>query len=315
MKTETKKSKWMGIVAIGLAVILSGGAFALSAKALGWFDKHPKEPAATLEALTFEETAYGTYSVSLKDYEATEIVVPSKFSGKAVTEIGGSELSGMMLVQQFLQGTPTQESVKTVLDQVAATGGLEKLSGLNENGFACATKLEKVTLPNSIKKIGSSAFMGCYALKEINIPDSVVEIGHFAWMGAFGLREITFPESVKRIGSNVCFAAFGLEKVTLSKNIEHLTGSAFQYCTSLTKIEIPAGVKEIQGVAFANCTSLAEIILPETLEGIEADAFQNCTALKTVYNLSKLEIVAGADTYGGVAKNATNVYTELPAKE
>ena len=77
-------------VAIGLAVVMSLGALVIAGKAMGWFEKASEEPQETLEALNFEETAYGTYAVSLKDYDAEEVVIPEEYEGKKVTEIQGN---------------------------------------------------------------------------------------------------------------------------------------------------------------------------------------------------------------------------------
>ena len=42
-------------------------------------------------------------------------------------------------------------------------------------------EIKKVTIPESVTKIGEAAFTGCTSLTSINIPDSVTEIERFAF--------------------------------------------------------------------------------------------------------------------------------------
>ena len=42
------------------------------------------------------------------------------------------------------------------------------------------TKIESITIPNSVEKIGAFAFSNCTSLKSITIPNSVKKIGLYA---------------------------------------------------------------------------------------------------------------------------------------
>ena len=65
--------------------------------------------------------------------------------------------------------------------------------------FAGCTSLKSVTIPNSISKIGPSAFSGCENMTDVNIPSSVEEIGSGAFMSCHSLTQIKIPASVKII--------------------------------------------------------------------------------------------------------------------
>lgn len=246
-------------VAIGLAVVMSLGALVIAGKAMGWFEKASEEPQETLEALNFEETAYGTYAVSLKDYDAEEVVIPEEYEGKKVTEIQGNSYLPLFINIEELGNS--EEETKQIIDEAS---GMIDSSVVNTNalgiergkiGFAFATNLKKITIPDTVVKIYDGAFIGCYSLTEIIIPDSVREIGTYAFLGATELEKIVFPES---------------------------------------RVKLQA------------------VVLPASLKFIGDSTFDLCGALKTVYNLSSLEIEAGSEEYGGVARYAENVYTELP---
>ena len=180
-------------------------------------------------------------------------------------------------------------------------------------GFAFATNLKKITIPDTVVKIYDGAFIGCYSLTEIIIPDSVREIGTYAFLGATELEKIVFPENLLKGGVGGFSFCFGLKEVECPK-MEILPMGMFMHCPNLEKVIIPEGVKTVSMQIFFDCTGLKEVVLPETLEEIEVGAFNGCTGLKTVYNLSALKIEAGSEEYGGVARYAENVYTEYPLK-
>ena len=87
-----------------------------------------------------------------------------------------------------------------------------------------------ITIPESVKSIGNSAFWGCESLNSIHIPESVKSIGNSAFSNCKSLTSIHLPDSLTTIGWN----AFG--------NCESLT--TIGNCESLTTIYIPKGSKE-----------------------------------------------------------------------
>ncbi len=315
---EGKTKKIISGVAIGLAAILIGGVVGLLGRSLGWFGKTKAESEPTPELLNFEETAYGTYAVSLKDYTAKKVVIPASYNGKAVTEISGcAALPSIMERYNASLYSNTDTQIKDTLEYVFM--GEEVRQEVNDFGatlghigFGAATNLLWLEIPESVKIIHAYAFYGCCSLIEIKIPKGVtaLETGTFQYNSA--LTKVDLPESVNKIGENVFLRCSNLKKLNLPV-LETLPSGLF-WKVSLEEMVIPEGVKYIAANAFNECKTLAKIVLPSTLEKIEDKAFQNCPELKTVYNLSKLEIVAGAETFGGVAKNATNVYTELPGE-
>ena len=69
---------------------------------------------------------------------------------------------------------------------------------------------EKVTIPNSVKEIGASAFSDCSSLTEITIPKGVTTIGYYVLAGCNKLKNITAPAGFKdilleKLGNQVTF--------------------------------------------------------------------------------------------------------------
>lgn len=60
--------------------------------------------------------------------------------------------------------------------------------------------IKEVTIPNSVKKIGSHAFEKCAFLAKITMGNGVEEIGNYAFYSC-DLSEITISENVNNIGS------------------------------------------------------------------------------------------------------------------
>ena len=65
----------------------------------------------------------------------------------------------------------------------------------SESGFRECNKLFSVSIPNSVRIIGSCAFAKCSKLKSVTIPTSVTHIGYCAFVYT-GLTEISIPNSV-----------------------------------------------------------------------------------------------------------------------
>ena len=77
---------------------------------------------------------------------------------------------------------------------------LQSLSYVPDWFFAEFDDLTSITIPNTITRIGNSAFYDCSSLTSITIPDSVTSIGKHAFASCESLTSITIPSSVTSIG-------------------------------------------------------------------------------------------------------------------
>ncbi len=85
-------------------------------------------------------------------------------------------------------------------------------------------------IPDSVTRIGESAFRGCSFLNSVVIPDGVTSIGEYAFRHCSSLSSLVIPDSVTSIE---CYA--------------------FSGCESLSSIVIPDSVTSIGYHAFASC--------------------------------------------------------------
>ena len=113
-------------------------------------------------------------------------------------------------------------------------------------------------IPDSVKEIDGSAFLGCTRLTSITIPDSVTKIGTFAFAGCTGLTSINIPASVTEIGYEVFEGCTGLTSYSIdgvlfsndkTKLIKYSAGR------KATNYIIPNSVTSIGEQAFCKCTS------------------------------------------------------------
>ena len=115
-------------------------------------------------------------------------------------------------------------------------------------------------IPNSVTKIGVSAFRDCVNLTEITIPNSVKIIDSSAFGDCSNLTSIDIPNSVTEIRSS--FYNTGLRNVVIPNSVKILEGGAFADCKQLTSVIIGDSVEFIGDLAFSGCEQLVNIQIP-----------------------------------------------------
>ena len=98
-------------------------------------------------------------------------------------------------------------------------------------------KLRTVTLPNTLRAIGQSAFAGCKNLTDVALPEGLEVIKDTAFRDCESLAELTLPSTLLEVGAR----AFGpgLKRlVILSENVT-FSPDAFKQAKSLEEIHVP----------------------------------------------------------------------------
>ena len=152
------------------------------------------------------------------------------------------------------------DSLTEFKGKFAADGGRCLIIDGVLNAFAIGCGVTQYTIPDSVTKIGYSAFENCDSLTRVNIPDSVTKIGESAFEGCTSLTSVNIPDSVTTIGN-----------------------WAFQSCDSLISVNIPDSVTTIGICAFQSCDSLTSVNIPDSVTTIGEKAFEWCTSLTSVY--------------------------------
>lgn len=128
----------------------------------------PDSVAELKKIWSYEKLEDGTLSIKSYKGNQTVVTVPEKIGNAVVSEIGAWAFSPLN-------------------------------SRISEERRKVRESIEKVILPDGLRKIGAKAFNGCKALKEINIPNSVKEIEEEALFNC-GFKNLVIPEGVIEIG-------------------------------------------------------------------------------------------------------------------
>jgi len=169
-----------------------------------------------------------------------------------------------------------------------------------ESGAFAGTGITSVTLPNTLRVIGASAFHNLLYMTEITIPASVEYIGARAFCNNINtgnwnqrvsnLSNVTFEgaSSLAVIG-NSAFANTSIRTIVIPRSVEHIGASAFSTSSNAERgssfasieFEIGSNLTTIGSGAFTG-TSITSIVFPSKLESIPSFLFNNVTTLTNV---------------------------------
>ena len=143
-------------------------------------------------------------------------------------------------------------------------------------------KIKKISIPESVTKIGGNAFEGCRLLESINIPDSITIIGESSFKGCRSLKSVNIPFGVTEIRQGAFEGCLSLTSLDIPDSVTKIEDNSFIGCCSLKSVNIPFGVTEIQQGVFDGYSSLILLDIPDSVTKIGANAFRDCSALKSI---------------------------------
>lgn len=167
-------------------------------------------------------------------------------------------------------------------------GGLEYLdipnsvTRIGESAFGLCKDLKSVKIGNALKSIGPCAFEST-SIETLTLPDSVINIGWGAFANCVNLKSVTIPSGIKTISSRLFMGCTGLEKVTIPDSVTEIKNYAFSDCTGLLSISLPHNIKTINDNTFYNCSNLESVFISNSIKEIEKCAFSRCYKLNDVY--------------------------------
>lgn len=151
--------------------------------------------------------------------------------------------------------------------------------------FANNTKIQSITIPDSVTKIGKGAFYNCVELKTVTMGSNVTEIGANAFEKCLYLESINLSDNLQTIGDEAFYDCRRLKKLDIPATVTSIGEEAFTNCRSLTSLTIPKGVDKIGDESslgcgmFENCQNLTEVTIPKTVSYIQSNAFDGCKNL------------------------------------
>lgn len=177
---------------------------------------------------------------------------------------------------------------------------------IGKSAFYNCVKLESISIPSGVESIGETAFNGCTALSSVDLSRAVKlsSIPYAAFKGDSSLESVTIPENITAVGA-YAFADSGLVSAVLPKFVETLGEYAFRGCAGLLSVTFSDALTEIPAYAFSDCVSLKSAVLPPETVSVGDRAFSGCFALESV------DIPSSVTTVGKYAFYDDNSLSEL----
>ena len=232
-----------------------------------------------------------TYYVSDYGYcLENNVVIPSTYKGKPITEIGMGAFYGCDKIKSVVIG--------------------DNVTSIGDRAFDQCDNLTRVSIGDGVTSIGSKAFYGCTNLITLLIGEGVTYISGDAIKGCDSLRyneydncqylgnaanpyvalikaknnmtSVTIKENTKLIGCSAFYNCFNLVNVIIPENVVTIGANAFTNCFDLVNVIIPDNVISIGASAFENCHDLEEVVIGDSVEIIYDNAFADCVSLKSI---------------------------------
>ncbi|MDE7226353.1 MAG: leucine-rich repeat protein, partial [Ruminococcus sp.] len=130
--------------------------------------------------------------------------------------------------------------------------------------------LSKITLPDTLVKIGGGAFLQT-ALESVDIPEGVKTISADAFHGCTRLKDVNIPSTVEYIGDEAFEYTEWQEN--LPDGIMYINNILYRCSGDIKELNIKEGTETICPSALKNCTSVESVIFPDSMGDISPDIF------------------------------------------
>ena len=151
------------------------------------------------------------------------------------------------------------------------------------------------TIPNTVTKIGRSAFHFCIGLASITIPNSVQSIDTWGFYSCENLKSVELGNSLTHIGPMAFIRCSSLESIIIPKSVTEIEYDVFAGCEKLTAISVEKenlNYCDIEGILFTkNAKRLMAYPIgsertyyniPNSVNNIASSAFEGCTHLDSI---------------------------------
>lgn len=263
-----------------------------------------------------------------KQSNLTSVVLPN-----GLTSIGDRAFAGTSLTQVTIPASVTDIGSEAFNDakKLASVTFNEGLKTIGDSAFDGCSLLNTVALPNSLTKLGKSAFLyagrdaatadgtltiggGLTEIPErafmgmsktggaVAIPSGIVSIGTYAFYNT-GFSSVSIPDGVTTIGASAFASTKQLKAVTLPGSVSTLGNNVFQ-SSGIASATLNGTFTKIPESTFSGCDALTEITWQKTITEIGEKAFQSADALDEIDLTGIVHI--GAYAFNPDSSNVSN---------
>lgn len=233
-----------------------------------------------------------------------------------------SEQTVEVLSNYYLHNTPYSGSI-VIPQTVEDDGTTYTVTALAESAFESCTTMTSLTLPPTIRSIGSHCFYNC-TFTTLQLPDSLRTIGDNAFLyscvtslhlpacfegygecafWARNLASVTVDEGNPRFRSiggwlyskdslTLCVVPVAeTGTINVPSYVRHIGHQAFSFNSRATSVLLPEGLVSIGDFAFNCCSKINNVVVPSTVTRIGLCPFSYCP------QLTNLSIASGNSHY------------------
>lgn len=155
------------------------------------------------------------------------LIAVLRFSGDPNAKFSYVEYGEGILIEGYT-GAPTNLEVPEQIDG-------KTVVAIGENAFLNQSKLKKVTLPETVREIGVTAFADCKHLTTVEAP-GVVIVGEAAFQNCEDLKTIELSSKLELIDDRAFHSCGKLEQLTVTASLQTIGTDALAGCGNLVLI-------------------------------------------------------------------------------
>lgn len=215
-------------------------------------------------------------------------------------------LTGPLVLPEGLDSIGKEAFQKNFITEVTIP---ESVRAIGQSAFYYNQSLKSVTLNNSMETINRSLFNSCNKLAVVRGGRNVKIVDQSAFAGCDSLRSISDITPVT-INSSAFYNCRKLESLNFSR-IKSIGYESFYNCFGLKEADLTT-LTSINGRSFIGCTGLKKVTFGNDITTIKSEAFRTCDALEEVVLGSSINSLETNCFYS--TKNALKrVYITAPA--
>lgn len=166
----------------------------------------------------------------------------------------------------------------------------DTVTEIGHYSFCMCPNLKSVTIPSSVQKIGIRAFETCPNLTEVNLPDKIIEMNSCVFEGSPWLEEQRKKDPLVIVNGILIDGQTCKGDVVIPQSVKYVVSSAFARNNDVTSVVFPSGVTKLCDNTFFYCSNLKSVDV-KSVTILDSMAFDNCDKLTDLKISNKLKSI------------------------